>query len=218
MNRAYSLLTVKSIDESKRTITGVASTPTVDRVGDSVNPMGAQFKTPMPLLLYHQSDKPVGTVDFAKPTKNGIPFTASLPIVAESGALKDRVDEAWQSIKYKLIAAVSIGFRALKDGVELLKDGGLQFNSWEWLELSLVSVPANPDAVIQSFKSLDADQIRSALGFQADSDDADREALIKSISTKQRAASGISADRVVRLSPGVAGNTKAGVFRLPKTT
>lgn len=42
------------------TITGTASTPTTDRMGDVVEPMGAKFKTPMPLLWQHESDKPVG--------------------------------------------------------------------------------------------------------------------------------------------------------------
>jgi hypothetical protein len=37
------------------------------------------------------------------------------------------VDEAIQSLKYKLVAAVSIGFRALKDGVERLDGGGYKF-------------------------------------------------------------------------------------------
>ena len=111
MRRAFSLLTVKSVDEEQRVITGMASTPTVDRQGDIVDPMGARFKTPMPLLLYHDSERPVGTVDFAKPTKDGIPFRASLPNISEPGTLRERVNEAWHSIKYKLLAAVSVGFQ-----------------------------------------------------------------------------------------------------------
>lgn len=81
----------------------------------------------MPLLWQHQSGAPVGNVTFAKPTKQGIPFVAQLPIIKEAGNLKDRVDEAIQSLKYKLVAAVSIGFRALKDGVERIEGGGYKF-------------------------------------------------------------------------------------------
>lgn len=58
------------------TVEGVASTPTADRMGDVVEPMGAKFQTPMPLLWQHEHDKPVGHVTFAKPTKAGIPFKA----------------------------------------------------------------------------------------------------------------------------------------------
>ena len=158
MNRAYSLLTIKAVDDEQRIITGIASTPTPDRMDDIVDPMGAKFKIPMPLLLYHDSKLPVGTVDFASPTKDGIPFTASLPKVTESGIIQDRVNEAWHSLKYKLIGGVSIGFRALEGGVKLLKSGGVQFTSWEWLELSLVTVPANQEATILSIKSIDTEQ------------------------------------------------------------
>lgn len=173
MERAYSVLQVKSIDDGADVVTieGVASTPTPDRMGDIVDPMGAQFKTPMPLLWQHQSAAPVGQVTFAKPTKNGIPFTAQLPIVKEAGALKDRVDEAIQSMKYQLVSAVSIGFRALKDGVERIDGGGLHFKSWEWLELSLVTIPAQSEAVITAVKSIDAQHL-PAQGQPGDASDA----------------------------------------------
>ena len=114
MDRAYSLLTVKGVDEEARVITGIATTPSTDRVGDIVEPMGVSFKNPLPFLWQHQHDKPIGTVKFDKPTKAGITFTATLPKVTEDGALKDRIEEAWQSIKLGLVRAVSIGFRAVE--------------------------------------------------------------------------------------------------------
>lgn len=166
MDRAYSLLNVKGVTEAATewVITGIASTPTTDRMNDQVDPMGAQFKTPMPLLWQHDSHQPVGRVEFARPTKSGIPFVAHLPKVSEAGILKDRIDEAVQSIKYRLVSAVSIGFRALAGGVERIKDtGGNLFKSWEWLELSLVTIPANAEATITSIKSLDT-SLRAASG------------------------------------------------------
>jgi HK97 family phage prohead protease len=167
MERAYSLLNVKAVQETSTewVIEGTASTPTPDRMGDVVDPMGAQFKTPMPLLWQHDSTQPVGRVEFAKPTSKGIPFRAHLPKVAEAGTLKDRIDEAVQSIKYRVVGAVSIGFRALAEGVERMKDGGMRFKSWEWLELSLVTIPANAEATITSIKSLDT-AARAASGHQ----------------------------------------------------
>jgi hypothetical protein len=210
-HKAYSVLTVKSTNEERRIIEGVASTPTADRQRDIVEPMGAKFKTPMPLLLYHKGDKPVGTMNFAKPTKEGIPFVASLPNVLEPGIVQDRVNEAWHSLKYKLIGAVSIGFRALEDGVEIMKDGGLRFKSWEWLELSLVTVPANPDALISGIKSMDAAAISQILG--APDDEAEREALItaiKAIDTSTRAALGLTRKGVVYLDPAITGQPTPG--------
>jgi HK97 family phage major capsid protein/HK97 family phage prohead protease len=150
----YSVLAVKAVEEDQRIIRGVATTPNPDRVGDIVEPLGVQFKNPMPLLHQHDHDKPVGTVTFDKPTKDGITFEARLPIIEQAGPLRDRVETAWGEIKAGLVRAVSIGFRALE--YSFLDEGGIRFNKSEVLELSLVSVPANADAVISTIKSIDA--------------------------------------------------------------
>src|SRR6185436_8476180 len=141
MDRAYALLTVKALDAERRTITGIASTPEPDRMGDVVEPLGITYKNPLPLLLYHDTKKPVGTVTFKAPTAAGLEFEATLPTVAEPGALRERIDEAWQSIKAGLLAGVSVGFRALEHSA--LATGGLRFLKTEILELSLVAIPAN---------------------------------------------------------------------------
>jgi hypothetical protein len=62
LNRAYAVLDIKSFDEDQRIIEGVASTPTVDRVGDIVKPRGAKFSLPMPMLWQHRSGEPIGHV------------------------------------------------------------------------------------------------------------------------------------------------------------
>ncbi|CAB3681682.1 hypothetical protein R8871_02546 [Paraburkholderia graminis C4D1M] len=161
MERAYSLLTVRSADDAARVIEGIASTPTPDRYGDIVEPLGAKFKTPMPLLWQHDATRPVGQVEFAKATKDGIPFRASIANIDDPGTLKDRLDEAWQSVKAQLVRAVSIGFRAIE--YSFMDDGGIHFLEWEWLELSLVTIPANSEATIQTIKSIDT-TTRAALG------------------------------------------------------
>jgi HK97 family phage major capsid protein/HK97 family phage prohead protease len=155
IQRAYALLHVKGVDVERREFSGIATTPSPDRVGDIVEPKGVKFANPLSLLLYHDSRLPVGEVKFGKATDDGIPFTASIPEVIEAGVLRDRVNEAWQSVKYKLIKGVSIGFRALDDGIEVLKSGGYRFTKTEVLELSLVSIPANADATILSIKQFD---------------------------------------------------------------
>lgn len=165
MNRAYSLLTVKSVSEDERVIRGIATTPSPDRVGDIVEPLGVKFTNPMPLLHQHDHDKPVGTVEFDKPTKNGITFEARLPVIDEPGPLKDRVDTAWAEVKAGLVRAVSIGFRPLDGEYEILKTGGLRFLKTEVLELSLVTIPAQADATITSVKKFDAEQ-RAASGHE----------------------------------------------------
>jgi hypothetical protein len=190
MNRAYSLLTIKSLNEQRRTIEGIATTPTPDRMNDIVVPEGARFKTPLPLQLHHDSRLPVGTVDFARPTKTGIPFKASLPVVAEPGVVQDRVNEALHSLKYRLLNAVSIGFQPINGAIEQLKSGGLKFLEWEWLELSLVSIPAQPEAVINTFKSLHLDQVRRLVDTARESEAVELDNSFQGITRELKAASG----------------------------
>lgn len=161
MDRAYSVLEIKALSDDERVIEGIATTPSADRMGDVVEPMGAKFSLPMPLLWQHNHDEPVGFVEFAQPTEKGIPFKARIAKVDEPGKLKDRVDEAWQSVKSKLVRAVSIGFRSLEHSI--MKEGGYRFKQWEWLELSLVTIPANAEANITTIKAIDS-QLRAATG------------------------------------------------------
>lgn len=155
MKRAYSFLTVKAIDEDQRIITGIATTPTPDRVGDIVEPKGAEFNLPIPFLWQHNSREPLGHVTKAKVTKDGIEVTCELVKIEEPGKLKDRLDEAWQSIKAGLVRGLSIGFKELE--YSFLEDGtyGIRFVKWLWLELSAVTIAANGDCSIQTIKSLD---------------------------------------------------------------
>lgn len=67
--------------------------------------------------------------------------------------MKERVDEAWHSVKSGLVRAVSIGFRELAH--EVLKGGGWKFIETEVMELSLVTIPANADATIDFVRSFD---------------------------------------------------------------
>ncbi|MBZ9659790.1 phage major capsid protein [Mesorhizobium sp. ESP-6-4] len=189
MNRAYSWLTVKAVDEGKRTIRGVATTPAVDRVGDIVEPLGCKFANPLPLLWQHMHDKPIGTVTFGKATADGIPFTAELPTIATPGTLQDRIEEAWQSMVAGLVRAVSIGFRPIE--YSFMENGGIRFTETEVYELSAVTIPANADAVITSLKNMDAAAI----------------AVIKSFDTNAPAATGHieRPAKTASAAPGVTG-------------
>jgi HK97 family phage major capsid protein/HK97 family phage prohead protease len=154
MKRAYSQLTIKSIDEDLRVIEGIATTPTPDRYGDIVEPDGAKYALPLPLLWQHNSREPIGHVETAKVAPDGITIKARLVKITEPGALKDRLDEAWQSLKSGLVRGLSIGFTPLESA--RIKDTySERFLSWEWLELSCVVIAANADASITSIKSAD---------------------------------------------------------------
>lgn len=165
LNRAYSLLEVKEVteDDDAYVVRGMATTPTPDRMNDVVDPLGATFAPQIPLLWQHNYEKPVGITELGKPMKKGIPFVSRIPKVKEAGALRDRIEEAVQSIRYKLVAAVSIGFRVLNDAIERLENGGYHYLQTEILELSLVTIPAQPDAKITGIKSID-ERLRAASG------------------------------------------------------
>lgn len=166
-NRAYSAFEVKSIGEGdRRTFSGWATTPSLDRVGDRINPLGVNYANPLSLLSGHKHELGIGTANFGKPTKSGVRFEAEIPVVEEGyGSLKDRVDTAWGELKYGIVRAVSIGFRALKYS---FTDTGVDYEEIEVYELSTVTIPALPDAVITAVKSmrpLTVEQIREISRF-----------------------------------------------------
>jgi HK97 family phage prohead protease len=166
MNRAYSLIEVKSFDEARRTFKGWATTPALDRVDDTINPLKAAFAPEIILLHQHKHDVPIGHVRFGKPTKNGIPFEAEVPLINEPPTLKERVDVAWGELKHRLVRAVSIGFRPTEDPIRNAK-GGVDFQGIEIYELSTVTIPANSEAIITAIKSFD-EQAREAAGVEDD--------------------------------------------------
>src|SRR5690606_9059317 len=131
---AYAVFEVKALDSERRTFSGWATTPSLDRVGDRINPMGVKFARQIPLLHNHRHDSPIGTASFGKPTAKGVPFDAEIPVVSEEyGSLKDRVDTAWGELKHGLVRAVSIGFRALE---YKFTETGVDYESVEVYELS----------------------------------------------------------------------------------
>src|SRR5690606_8635238 len=113
--RAYAAFEVKALETERRTFSGWATTPSMDRVGDRINPMGVRFLNPASLLSGHNHGVAIGNARLQKPTDNGVKFDDEIPVVEEGyGSLKERVDTAWGEVKNGLIRAVSIGFRALK--------------------------------------------------------------------------------------------------------
>ena len=155
LERAYSLLEIKAVTPERRTFSGLASTPELDRQGDIVDPAGVRFRNPVPLLFHHDQTQPIGTAILTA-TADGILFEASLPVVDEPGPLKTRVDDAWQCIKAGVITGVSIGHLPVKNGHKRLPSGARQLTQTEVCELSLVTIPANANATIRLVKSLAA--------------------------------------------------------------
>jgi len=155
MEKAYSFLEIKSVDDEQRIIEGIATTPEPDHIGDVMEPKGAKFTLPMPFCIGHPQTggKPIGDVTKATITKDGILIRAE--IRKNSGL--EYVEEAWKQIKAKLVRGLSIGFVPMEQP-ERLKSGGRWFKLWHWAETSAVVIPMNTGATIQIVKSLANEQ------------------------------------------------------------
>jgi len=151
MNRAFSSLTIRAMHEDERVIEGFASTPTKDRMGDVVESDGVEFNLPIPFLLDHDHRQAVGEVEHVEVTRSGIKFIARIKKIAEAGEAKDLCDKAWTLIKAGLRRSVSIGFLPVEMSPQ--KGGGYRYSRWNWVELSAVAVPAQPDARITATRS-----------------------------------------------------------------
>ncbi|MGF6665309.1 HK97 family phage prohead protease [Paraburkholderia atlantica] len=146
------LLTREAVNEELREISGIATTPRTDSFNDIVEPLGATFELPLPLLWQHRHEEPIGSVLSATATAEGVRFIARVARVEEPGTLKDRLDHAWGCIRHGLVRTVSIGFRAL--AWTPLESGGRRFTRWTWHELSPATVAANADAKIEHARHL----------------------------------------------------------------
>ena len=141
-------------EAGERIVEGIATTPAVDRAGDTIDPLGVDFdlsKRPIKMLWQHDPERPVGRVLSATATPQGISFVAKL---AAPGA-NPAIDQRWQDITAGLVDSLSIGFRATKPPKQTRT--GWHYPGTEWLELSFVTIPANPECRITTIKAFDPD-------------------------------------------------------------
>lgn len=156
--RAYSTLEIKAATEDggKRRFSGIASTPETDRMGDIVEPKGAEFKLPLPLLWQHDSRNPIGWITKARVTDAGIEVEGEVASMVDDpeSDLGKQLKTYWQYIKSGLVRGLSIGFKA-KETARIEGTYGYRIMKWAWLELSAVTIPANEQATILAIKSAD---------------------------------------------------------------
>jgi HK97 family phage prohead protease len=143
-------LEVKTINESGRSIDCIASTETVDSYGDIVEQvwnLQRYLANPVVLFAHNSRELPIGHAENVR---------------VESGALRARIifatadanpkaEQVWQSVRQKTLRGVSVGFypNAVR---EEKRDGRsvLVLSDNELHEISVVPVPANPDAVMRA--------------------------------------------------------------------
>lgn len=194
--RACSTLILRSVDDEARVLEGVASSAKPDLAGDVLEPRGAVFEVPMPLLMQHDKNRPVGEVTAAKVSDSEIVVRASF--AKDSGLAY--VDDAWKQVRAGLVKGLSIGAQPLKAEPILDKDGrmtGVRYTAWRWLELSAVTLPMNQAAsleVVRMFDPWGAAAFAARLDPLADTEGAEGERHTYE-ATRARAQAALSASR-----------------------
>jgi HK97 family phage prohead protease len=149
-------VTIEKSADSSRTVTFVASDESVDRYGDIIRASGwdlANFKFNPVLLFGHDSSKvPIGRVPEISVQGSRLIATAQF---REEGKSED-ADDVYSAIQEGLLNAVSVGFLPTKAPNYIWADDdpkherwptGYEFVAQELLELSVVPVPANAQAL-----------------------------------------------------------------------
>jgi HK97 family phage prohead protease len=138
-----------------RRATFVASDESVDRYGDIIRASGwdlSHFKNNPVLLFGHDSSAvPIGKVSEIGVDGSRLVATAEFRPEGDSAA----ADDVYSALKGGFLNAVSVGFLPTKAPNYIWKNGdektgiltGFEFIAQELLELSVVPVPANPQAL-----------------------------------------------------------------------
>lgn len=150
------LLSIKSIDEKNRRITADASTNDIDRYDEIVEPESIRenllvfMKNPVVLAAHHHkladgTSPVVGNVVSAKIIPTG------LEVIIEFHTITKLAEEYWQLYSQKKQRALSIGFKPLEGGFETINGKSVYVHrKIELLEISVVPIGANPNALSKS--------------------------------------------------------------------
>ena len=129
----------------------VASDETTDRYGDVVRVAGwelSNYKRNPIVLFQHQPSNPVGIA--SKVWIDGKKLMSRVKLAVEGTS--PFIDSLRKLLAQKIIRAVSVGFMPTADP-RYIRDPendrviGLEFVGQELMEISLVSIPANPNAL-----------------------------------------------------------------------
>lgn len=146
---------LKDFDEKERTFLAVASTEAVDRDGDILRANGWKLKhfkqNPVVLLFHNAHDFPIAK-SIETYTDDGKLYFR--PKFATSD-MNPMAEYAWQMYKNKFMRAFSVRFDPIK-WTEIEPEEGKQADAWsrgieyksqELLEISMVNIPSNPEAL-----------------------------------------------------------------------
>jgi hypothetical protein len=124
-----------------RQIWVIASDGSTDRMGDILEPWGAElddFRRNPICLAQHDVNRPVARCTSIKVDRDKIPALIEFP----AEGVSEIADEYCRLYKSGILSAVSVGFVPID--WQPLPRGGRRYTSWTLLELSLVSLPEIP--------------------------------------------------------------------------
>lgn len=147
------LTQIKSFEDEERVIVMTGSTEDADRVGDVIKMSGVDLtnykKNPV-ILFNHDYDKIIGKALDVSIVDSKLVFKIQF---ADTSLGK----EVYYLLKHGYMNASSIGFVGKE--YEPNDFGGLTFTKVEILELSIVSVPCNPNALVQLRKDFNEKRV-----------------------------------------------------------
>jgi len=151
--KLYKLCNVEiKADTDERIITGYASTKDIDRQGDIVEPkafaetMETYMKNPVLQYGHDYMGLPIGKIVEYEIKRKGLWIKAKI---------SETADDIWALVKEGILKGISIGFRIVDSvDVEQEKEIIRKIRKLDLFEISLVNVPANATALIESAKGL----------------------------------------------------------------
>ncbi|MDH5664666.1 MAG: HK97 family phage prohead protease [Nitrosopumilus sp.] len=143
-------VTQKEFNDKERSFVAYASKEVVDRDGEVIKAdawnLDEYKKNPIILLFHDYSRLPVGTAMWTKTNANGLLFK---PKFADTEAGR----EVYQLYKEGALNAFSVGFQPLEWEEVKGKTVKRIYNSVKLLEISCVSIPSCPDALVERVNS-----------------------------------------------------------------
>jgi HK97 family phage prohead protease len=141
-------LSIRAIDNASRSVDVIASTAAIDSYEEIVEQVWdlRRYQTNPVVLFAHDSHElPIGRAENVRVEGGAL----RARIVFASAAANPKADGVWQLVKERMVSGVSVGFvprqlrKEMRGGKEITV-----LSENELYEISIVPVPANPDAAI----------------------------------------------------------------------
>ncbi len=137
--------------EDTLVIEGYASTPDLDADGDNILATAWDLKRYQknPIILFnHNKSLPMGVAIKMAPDSKGLFIQAEI----------SKTSQYYSMVKEGILRTFSVGFRPTEVKPKNDKSGGLLISKAELHEISVVTVPSNPEAIFSIKKSFDSDE------------------------------------------------------------